>query len=96
MNDKNTQTTAENAITLQVGEHELTFIPTVKDYNDLQNDFMPDNKIAPLKNYLRRHWLPGEDDSPQSLAGAAWLDNHYWENMSIAVNNGIIRAFKGS
>ncbi|WP_431602930.1 DUF6890 family protein, partial [Escherichia coli] len=22
--------------------------------------------------------------------------NHYWENMSIAVNNGIIRAFKGS
>ncbi|HAM3639219.1 TPA: hypothetical protein IBK98_000896, partial [Escherichia coli] len=46
MNDKNPQTTAENAITLQVGEHELTFIPTVKDYNDLQNDFMPDNKIA--------------------------------------------------
>ncbi|HIB7368217.1 DUF6890 family protein [Escherichia coli] len=24
------------------------------------------------------------------------MDNHYWENMSIAVNNGIIRAFKGS
>ncbi|QKE19498.1 hypothetical protein [Citrobacter sp. TSA-1] len=45
---------------------------------------------------LRRHWLPGEDDSPQSLATAVWLDNHYWENMSIAVNNGIIRAFKGS
>ncbi|WP_332832082.1 putative phage tail assembly chaperone [Escherichia coli] len=36
---------------MQVGEHELTFIPTVKAYNDLQNDFMPDNKIAPLKNY---------------------------------------------
>ncbi|EFA4162552.1 hypothetical protein C5915_004834 [Escherichia coli O174:H7] len=45
---------------------------------------------------LRRHWLPGEDDSPQSLAAAVWLDNHYWENMGIAVNNGIIRAFKGS
>ncbi|EFO4375031.1 hypothetical protein HEM48_014400 [Escherichia coli] len=45
---------------------------------------------------LRRHWLPGEDDSPQSLAAAVCLDNHYWENMSIAVNNGIIRAFKGS
>ncbi|WP_431606386.1 DUF6890 family protein, partial [Escherichia coli] len=25
---------------------------------------------------LRRHWLPGEDDSPQSLAAAVWLDNH--------------------
>ncbi|MFA7962052.1 hypothetical protein ACEOB8_19590 [Escherichia coli] len=23
---------------------------------------------------LRRHWLPGEDDSPQSLAAAVWLD----------------------
>ncbi|WP_432417417.1 DUF6890 family protein [Escherichia coli] len=30
------------------------------------------------------------------MAAAVWLDNHYWENMSIAVNNGIIRAFKGS
>ncbi|HAY0227937.1 TPA: putative phage tail assembly chaperone [Escherichia coli] len=54
MSEENTQTTTENTITLQVGENELTFAPTVKDYNDLQNDFMPDNKIAPLKNYLRR------------------------------------------
>ncbi|HDL7645876.1 TPA: hypothetical protein PXO92_002488 [Yersinia enterocolitica] len=44
---------------------------------------------------LRRHYLPGEDDSPQSLASAAWLDNRYWENMSAAINNGIVRAFKG-
>ncbi|ENF3460694.1 putative phage tail assembly chaperone [Yersinia enterocolitica] len=52
MTDKNTQT--DTLITLQIGEHELSFAPTTKDYNDLQNDFMPDNKIAPLKNYLRR------------------------------------------
>ncbi|HEL8019929.1 TPA: hypothetical protein U0V61_003866 [Escherichia coli] len=45
---------------------------------------------------LRRHWLPGEDDSPQSLAAAVWLDNHHWTNTSIAINNGIIRAFKGT
>ncbi|EHL3384139.1 DUF6890 family protein [Escherichia coli] len=44
---------------------------------------------------LRRHWLPDEEDSPDAIATAIWLDNHYWENMSIAVNNGIIRAFKG-
>ncbi|MGL4925619.1 MAG: putative phage tail assembly chaperone [Plesiomonas shigelloides] len=44
----------ENSITLQVGNDELTFVPTTKDYNDLQNDFLPNNKIAPLKNYLRR------------------------------------------
>ncbi|EKN4770588.1 putative phage tail assembly chaperone, partial [Yersinia enterocolitica] len=52
MSEKNTQT--DTLITLQIGEHELSFAPTTKDYNDLQNDFMPDNKIAPLKNYLRR------------------------------------------
>ncbi|WP_413465633.1 DUF6890 family protein [Plesiomonas shigelloides] len=44
---------------------------------------------------LRRHYLPHENDNPQSLAMAAWLDNHYWENMSVAINNGIVRAFKG-
>ena len=44
---------------------------------------------------LRRHYLPNEDDEPQSLAMAAWLDNHYWENLSAAVNNGIVKAFKG-
>ncbi|WP_373276791.1 hypothetical protein [Edwardsiella tarda] len=26
---------------------------------------------------------------------AAWLDNHYWESLSAAVNNGIVKAFKG-
>ncbi|MGL4925618.1 MAG: DUF6890 family protein [Plesiomonas shigelloides] len=44
---------------------------------------------------LRRHHLPGEGDDEQSLAMAVWLDNHYWENMAAAVNNGIVRAFKG-
>ncbi|WP_442904097.1 DUF6890 family protein [Hafnia sp.] len=44
---------------------------------------------------LRRHHLPAEGDSPESLAMAAWLDNHYWESMSTAINNGIVRAFKG-
>ncbi|WP_420330120.1 DUF6890 family protein [Serratia marcescens] len=24
-----------------------------------------------------------------------WLDNRYWQNMAIAVNNGIAKALKG-
>ncbi|WP_411841395.1 DUF6890 family protein [Serratia rhizosphaerae] len=44
---------------------------------------------------LRRHYLPGEPDDQESLARAIWLDNRYWHNMAIAVNNGIGRAFKG-
>lgn len=93
MNDKKPQTTAENAITLQVGEHELTFIPTVKDYNDLQNDFMPDNKIAPLKNYLRRIVIKEHRDllnqllekpgMPASLATA--VNNEFVPEVEITV-----------
>ncbi|EPE5169081.1 putative phage tail assembly chaperone [Yersinia enterocolitica] len=52
MTDKNTQT--DTLITLQIGEHEVSFAPTTQDYNNLQNELMPDNKVAPLKNYLRR------------------------------------------
>ncbi|WP_404684758.1 DUF6890 family protein [Raoultella terrigena] len=44
---------------------------------------------------LRRYWLPNEDDSPDSLAAALWLDNRYWEYQRISVANGISLAFKG-
>ncbi|WP_420846550.1 DUF6890 family protein [Mixta mediterraneensis] len=45
---------------------------------------------------LRRRWLPGEEDSLDSLSAALWLDNRYWENQRIAVANGIALALKGS
>ncbi|AIK80242.1 MULTISPECIES: DUF6890 family protein [Klebsiella pneumoniae complex] len=45
---------------------------------------------------LRRHYLPCGDDSLDDIAAALWLDNRYWENMSVAVANGIGTAFKGS
>jgi len=25
-----------------------------------------------------------------------WIDNRYWQNMAVAVNNGIAKAFKGA
>jgi len=44
---------------------------------------------------LRRHYLPQENDDPENLARAVWLDNRHWENQRIAVANGIALAFKG-
>jgi hypothetical protein len=44
---------------------------------------------------LRRYYLPGEDDSSENLARAAWLDNHLAEVQAAAVANGIGKAFKG-
>jgi hypothetical protein len=44
---------------------------------------------------LRRYYLPGEDDSSENLARAAWLDNHLAEATAAAVATGIGKAFKG-
>ena len=56
MNEKNDAVTenSDSQITLQIGGQELTLAPTAQAYDALQNDFMPNNRIAPLKNYLRR------------------------------------------
>ncbi|WP_416359117.1 DUF6890 family protein [Enterobacter hormaechei] len=45
---------------------------------------------------LRRHYLPHGEDSIDDIAAAVWLDNRQWENMRIAVANGISTAFKGA
>jgi len=44
---------------------------------------------------LRRHYLPHEDNSEDSLAAALWLDNRHWEYQRISVANGVALAFKG-
>lgn len=44
----------EQIIVLAVSGTELTFKPSMQDYNKYINELMPDNKIAPSHNYLRR------------------------------------------
>ncbi|EPF8031678.1 DUF6890 family protein [Vibrio fluvialis] len=43
---------------------------------------------------MRRHLLPGEDDEPQSLARALWLDEHLKRREEIAIMTAIARLFK--
>ncbi|WP_425357218.1 DUF6890 family protein [Vibrio tritonius] len=43
---------------------------------------------------MRRHYLPGEDDEPQNLARALWLDKHVKQRDELAVMNAIARLFK--
>lgn len=47
-----------NVITLVVGGAELKFAPTTAGYNKYINELMPDNKVAPSHNYLRRVVTP--------------------------------------
>ena len=44
---------------------------------------------------LRRHYLPLEDDSTESLATALWLDERFFDHHAIAVAKGIDKAFGG-
>ncbi|WP_232574934.1 DUF6890 family protein [Photobacterium carnosum] len=37
---------------------------------------------------LRAHYLPSEDDSLDNLARAIWLDEHYFDRLAMAVNQG--------
>jgi hypothetical protein len=44
---------------------------------------------------LRRHWLPSEDDSEQSIARALWLHKNHFESLEAITANGVNRAFGG-
>ncbi|WP_194165919.1 DUF6890 family protein [Shewanella sp. YLB-07] len=44
---------------------------------------------------IRRHQLPHEDDSEQSIARALWLHKHHLESLEIVTANGVNRAFSG-
>lgn len=44
---------------------------------------------------LRRHYLPGEDDSDDNLAMAMWLDKRQWQLSSTSTAAGIGKAFTG-
>ncbi|WP_432654098.1 DUF6890 family protein [Shewanella algae] len=44
---------------------------------------------------LRRHLLPHEDDSEQSLARASWLYQRQSKEQETIMANAIVRAFSG-
>ena len=44
---------------------------------------------------LSLHWFPGRDLCEESMGEALWLEKDYWEKMSMAVANGIAKAFRG-
>lgn len=44
---------------------------------------------------LKAKWLPSCDDSITTYAQAIWLERKNIEDQTIAVNNGIIKAFEG-
>ncbi len=44
---------------------------------------------------LSLRWFPQRELSEESMGEALWLDKDYWEKMSVAVANGIAKAFRG-
>lgn len=52
-------------IELEVGDASLTFRVSLEDYHNYQNAFMPDNKVAPSANFLKRTVESGSKDTLQ-------------------------------
>lgn len=44
---------------------------------------------------LSRKWFPGREVDVTSMGEALFLETDFWEKMTMAVNNGIAKAFKG-
>ena len=44
---------------------------------------------------LSRRWFPLREPSEESMGEALWLEKDSWEKMSMAVANGIAKAFRG-
>lgn len=40
-------------------------------------------------------WFPGREMDADCMAQALFLETDYWEKMSVAVANGISKAFRG-
>lgn len=44
---------------------------------------------------LARKWFPGQPVTTQAMGEAMWMEKDHWEKMSVAVCNGIAKAFRG-
>lgn len=44
---------------------------------------------------LSRKWFPQRELDAESMGEALWLEEDYWKKMTISVQNGIAKAFKG-
>lgn len=55
---------------------------------------MAENGAAQLVA-LSRRWFPGRAVDAEAMSEALWLERDHWEKMTVAVCNGIAKAFRG-
>ncbi|WP_319780793.1 DUF6890 family protein [Maridesulfovibrio sp.] len=52
------------------------------------------NGLMQLELFSRK-WFPEREITVDSMAEGLFLEQDFWDNMSVAVANGIAKAFKG-
>lgn len=55
--------TAKKKVTIQAGETELNFDVGIGAFNKFQNDFLPQNKVAPSENFLTACIKKGQEEA---------------------------------
>ena len=49
-------------VVLEVGAQSLEFSVGIKEFNDYQNELLPDNKVAPSENFLAKCIKPEQKE----------------------------------
>ncbi len=73
-------------ITVMMGDKELTFQVSLDDYNRCVNALQPDNKIAPMHNFLIN--VSGNDETKESVKHA------YQDALTSDLFGAVIKEFK--
>lgn len=55
--------TAKKKVALTVGENEFNFEVGIGEFTQFQNEFLPNNKVAPSENFLTRCVKPDQRDA---------------------------------
>lgn len=89
--------TKNKAVVLTIGETDFSFTPTVQDHNNYMNEMMPNNKVAPMHQYLTRTVAPEQKEKLCGLLDSVpGLTSEVFGEVSTAAKCGITVTVKNS
>ncbi|MGF1764915.1 putative phage tail assembly chaperone [Aliivibrio kagoshimensis] len=82
-------------VVVMIADSEFSFTPTVSDHNNYMNEMMPNNKVAPMHQYLSRTVDPKKKDELLELMNTVpGLVSELFAEVSNASKGGITVTLK--
>lgn len=87
----------KNAVVLTIGTTDFSFTPSVQDHNNYMNEMMPNNKVAPMHQYLSRTVMPEQKEALLKLLDSVpGLTSEVFGEVTSAAKCGITVTLKNS